>query len=335
MIVKEKIGRGFLYFMDVLEGLKLLPDNSQDLIIVDPPYYKAVNEKWDKQWKTEKEYLDWCRLWFAECVRVLKDTGSFYCYGNFDILSKQKVLIFDDVLNFRQNITLNKGLKSIAGRTSDKLRMFPTASEYCVFYTVQDMYGVKGAEKVKNYMYSEFEKCGLSFMEINRDLLNTTFKGGGGMAYNLLSKTRTNWDFPTKDKYTKLQKSGYWQKPYDELKNEFNDSRFTFNLPTGQTDVWDFTPDKVRFGHKTQKPQNISRRVVEASSNKEQNVLIPFAGSGSECEACEVLCRNWTAFENDQFSIDIIHERFENLNAFEKSKERELFSFTDELDKAD
>ena len=108
----------YLYQIDVLEGLKNIPDKSQDLIIADPPYYKAINEKWDKQWKTEAEYLDWCKLWFNECVRVLKDTGSFYCYGNFDILSKQKVLIFDKQLNFRQNITLNKGLKSIAGRTS-------------------------------------------------------------------------------------------------------------------------------------------------------------------------------------------------------------------------
>lgn len=300
-----------IYEIDVLEGFKMIPDKSQDLIIVDPPYYKAINEKWDKQWKTEKEYLDWCKLWFNECVRVLKDTGSFYCYGNFDILSKQKVLIFDDVLNFRQNITLNKGLKSIAGRTSDKLRMFPTASEYLLFYTVQDMYGKKGAEKIKNYMYSEFEKSGLSFMEINRDYLKTTFEGGGGMAYNLLSKTRNNWDFPTKDKYTKLQKSGFWQKEYDELKREYLKSRFVFNLPTGQTDVWDFTPDKVRYGHPTQKPQDICQMIIKASSNEGDNVLIPFAGSGSECVACDTLNRKYIAFENDNHNWAIAQKRVE------------------------
>ena len=35
-------------------------------------------------------------------------------------------LIFDKQLNFRQNITLDKGLKALQGGTSDKLRMFPT-----------------------------------------------------------------------------------------------------------------------------------------------------------------------------------------------------------------
>lgn len=331
MVVKEKIGRGFLYFMDVLEGLKLIPDNSQDLIIVDPPYYKTVSEKWDKQWKTEKEYLDWCKLWFAECVRVLKDTGSFYCYGNFDILSKQKVLMFDDVLNFRQNITLSKGLKSIAGRTSDKLRMFPTASEYLVFYINQEVDLVLLHQR--DYLLNEWKRSGLKITEIKN-----MFGFTGNQPYNWFApnnKGLATWQLPKQEHYEVLQQTGYWQKPYDELKNEFNDSRFTFNLPTGQTDVWEFTPDKVRYGHKTQKPQDICQRIIKASSNKGDNVLILFAGSGSECEACEILERNWTAFENDQFSIDIIHKRFKTLMAAIADKERGLFSFTDEQNKAD
>ena len=330
MIVKEKIGRGFLYFIDVLEGLRLLPDNSQDLIIIDPPYYKVVNEKWDKQWKTEKEYLDWCRLWFAECVRVLKDTGSFYCYGNFDILSKQKVLIFDEQLNFRQNITLSKGLKSIAGRTSDKLRMFPTASEYCVFYVVKNDNGTS----VNEYLRNELKLFGIA-NDVNKHFWkNGWAKQGSNIASHFFGKNEQNC-LPTIEQYERLQTTGFFKKEYVELEEMYFKDRFTFNLPMKQTDVWDFTPDKVRYGHKTQKPQDISRRVVNGSSNEEQSVLIPFAGSGSECEACEVLGRNWTAFENDQFSIDIIHERFENLNSFEKLKERGLFSFMDEQNKAD
>ena len=127
-----------IYNMDCIEYMRTLPNEYVDLIIADPPYYKAINEKWDKQWKTEEEYLEWTKKWFDECVRILKPTGVFYCYGNFDILSKQKVLIFDKKLNFRQNITLSKGLRAIAGRTSDKLRMFPTASEHLLYYVKQD-----------------------------------------------------------------------------------------------------------------------------------------------------------------------------------------------------
>lgn len=296
-----------IYEIDVLEGFKMIPDKSQDLIIVDPPYYKAINEKWDKQWKTEKEYLDWCKLWFAECVRVLKDTGSFYCYGNFDILSKQKVFIFDDVLNFRQNITLSKGLKSIAGRTSDKLRMFPTASEYLVFYINQEVDLVLLHQR--DYLLSEWKRSGLKIAEIKK-----MFGFTGNQPYNWFApnnKGLATWQLPKQEHYEVLQQTGYWQKPYDELKNEFNDSRFTFNLPTGQTDVWDFTPDKVRYGHPTQKPQDICQRIIKASSNEGDNVLIPFAGSGSECVACDTLNRKYIAFENDNHNWAIAQKRVE------------------------
>ena len=294
-----------LYQIDVLEGLKNIPDKSQDLIIVDPPYYKATNESWDKQWKTEADYLDWCKLWFNECVRVLKDTGSFYCYGNFDILSKQKVLIFDKQLNFRQNITLNKGLKSIAGRTSDKLRMFPTASEQLVFYINQDVDLVLLHQR--DYLNQQWKESGLTIKQIKQ-----MFGFTGNQPYNWFAPNNNGnatWQLPKKEHYEVLQKTGFWQIPYEQLKGEFDNNRFVFNLPYATTDVWDFTPDKVRYGHPTQKPQDICQRIIKASSNENDNVLIPFAGSGSEMVGCKELKRNCIAFEIESKYIDIIKQR--------------------------
>ena len=299
-----------LYQIDVLEGLKNIPDKSQDLIIADPPYYKEINESWDKQWKTEAEYMDWCKLWFNECVRVLKDTGSFYCYGNFDILSKQKVLIFDKKLNFRQNITLNKGLKSIAGRTSDKLRMFPTASEQLVFYINQDVDLVLLHQR--DYLNQQWKESGLTIKQIKQ-----MFGFTGNQPYNWFAPNNNGnatWQLPKKEHYEVLQETGYWQIPYEQLKGEFDNNRFTFNLPYATTDVWDFTPDKVRYGHPTQKPQDICQRIIKASSNENDNVLIPFAGSGSEMVGCKELKRNCIAFEIESKYIDIIKQRTNNAS---------------------
>lgn len=299
--------------IDVLEGLKQIETASQDLIIADPPYYKAINEKWDKQWETEQEYLDWCKLWFNECVRVLKPTGSFYCYGNFDILSKQKVLIFDKQLNFRQNITLNKGLKSIAGRTSDKLRMFPTASEYLLFY-INQSYSFQNNDSInevfkpiRQYLKGELAKSGLKTKDC-RKLMNLTIDAGG-----LRYFSDTSWMMIPEKHYTPLQLNGFFNMCYQELKQWYDSLSFTFNLPTGTTDVWDFTPDKVRYGHPTQKPQDICQRIIKASSNENDNVLIPFAGSGSEIVACEELKRKWTAFEIEDNYIEIINRRLGEL----------------------
>lgn len=303
-----------IHNIDCIEYMKTLPSESVDLIVADPPYYKAINEKWDKQWKTEEEYLNWTQQWFDECVRILKSTGVFYCYGNFDILSKQKVLIFDKQLNFRQNITLSKGLRAIAGRTSDKLRMFPTASEYLLYYTKQSEEFIKQQYNATNnfynimiYLKDEFNKSKLNGWNTRkfRELLGLTLTGGG-----LRYFSESAWIFPPRNIYEKFQQTGLFKKPYDLLLSEYNSKRFTFNLPTGVTDVWDFKPDKIRYGHKTQKPKDITDRIIKASSNENDIVFIPFAGSGSEIVSCIENNRNWIATElNKEYIDDIILKR--------------------------
>ena len=302
--------------VDVLEGFKGIENKSQDLIIADPPYYKAINEKWDKQWKTEDEYLDWCKLWFNECVRVLKDTGSFYCYGNFDILSKQKVLIFDKQLNFRQNITLNKGLKSIAGRTSNKLRMFPTASEYLLFYVKVNLGGNSFFsdnvlfKPIIDYLRNEFKEASrLGYKTKHfREWMGLNVNAGGIRYF-----AENVWIFPKEEHYKAFQNTGRFQKEYSELIEWYEQIKrevfFYFDLPFATTDVWDFTPDKVRYGHPTQKPQDICQRIIKASSNENDNVLIPFGGSGSEIVACKELKRNCIVFETESQYVEIINQR--------------------------
>lgn len=315
-----------VYNLDCVEYMKTLPNECVDLIIADPPYYKAINEKWDKQWKTEDEYLNWTQQWFNECVRVLKPTGVFYCYGNFDILSKQKVLIFDTQLSFRQNITLSKGLRSIAGRTSDKLRMFPTASEYLLYYTKQDDSGLSYIDdnyvKPQNPFRLEIirarTKVGLSTIDVA--------ELGGFYGKVNHGGSVSNWEkgsnIPTEEQFEKLKTFLPIEREYYDLKNEYDalrekykDKRFTFNLPTGVTDVWPFMPNKIRYGHKTQKPQDITDRIINASSNPNDLVYIPFAGSGSEIISCVKYNRNYIATEiNNEYIENIIYKRLENIS---------------------
>jgi len=66
---------------DCLTGLENIPKNSIDLVIVDPPYFKTVNQSWDYEWKTKDEYISWCRKWLDEVERVSKINASFYLFG--------------------------------------------------------------------------------------------------------------------------------------------------------------------------------------------------------------------------------------------------------------
>jgi len=78
--------------------MKKIPNNYISLIIADPPYFGIVKDSWDNQWKTEQDYLDWCEQWVIEGNRILKDNGSFYCWGCFgenNIVFAKLAIIFE------------------------------------------------------------------------------------------------------------------------------------------------------------------------------------------------------------------------------------------------
>ena len=64
---------------DALSVLKTINDNSIDLIFADPPYglKKDFGNKSDF-FESQKEYLEWSKLWLDECMRVLKKDGTMY-----------------------------------------------------------------------------------------------------------------------------------------------------------------------------------------------------------------------------------------------------------------
>ncbi len=76
-----------VYHEDVLVGLSKIPDESCQIIIIDPPYFRAVKEEWDNQWKDMNEYLEWSDKWISECIRVLKPKGTMYIYGFSETLA--------------------------------------------------------------------------------------------------------------------------------------------------------------------------------------------------------------------------------------------------------
>lgn len=66
---------------DALEVMKLIPDDSVDLTFADPPFNlkKSYEEYADN--KETCEYLDWCKKWLSEMVRITKPTGSIFVHN--------------------------------------------------------------------------------------------------------------------------------------------------------------------------------------------------------------------------------------------------------------
>lgn len=81
--------------------------------------------------------------------------------------------------------------------------------------------------------------------------------------------------------------------------------------------IWDDVAQVCSYReqlHPTEKPVELARRILEASSNRGDVVLIPFAGSGSECEACVRLDRSFIAYEASQLYCDVARRRLSDFN---------------------
>lgn len=57
MLNTVKISSCELINADCLEFIRSLPENSVDLIVTDPPYFKVKPEGWDNQWTGDEDYL--------------------------------------------------------------------------------------------------------------------------------------------------------------------------------------------------------------------------------------------------------------------------------------
>ncbi len=90
-------------------------------------------------------------------------------------------------------------------------------------------------------------------------------------------------------------------------------------------DVWRFPVlagkrfAKEKVAHPTQKPLNLCDRIVKHFSNEGDIILVPFAGSGSECISAFQNNRNFIAFELNQEYIKIANNRLlEASNLFQQ-----------------
>ena len=70
-----------IFHDDALAALRRLETESVQLIIADPPYFQVLGRRWDRQWRTEEDYLQWSLAWLTEAMRGLRADGLLYCFG--------------------------------------------------------------------------------------------------------------------------------------------------------------------------------------------------------------------------------------------------------------
>ena len=66
---------------DCLEIMQDIPDNSVDVTFADPPFNLKKKYNGYKDNKENDSYLEWCKQWISEMVRITKPTGSIFVHN--------------------------------------------------------------------------------------------------------------------------------------------------------------------------------------------------------------------------------------------------------------
>ena len=321
---------------DCLFLLPLLPDNSIDLILTDPPYMGVKSEDWDNQWDSPAAFLAWMGEVLAEYARVLKPNGSLYLFASPQMSARVECKV-GEVFNVINRITWRKppfSTKAEMFRKEDLRSFFPT-SEFVIFaehYGADNMAkGEAGYEakcdELRGFLYEPLR----AYLEDERSRSGTDkiacnvacgfSASAGGMASRHYF-SRSQWQMPTPEHYAALQalfnkKSKEFlrrdyedlrrdyeglRQDYEDLRRDYEDLRRPFAVSAADpyTDVWDFETVSTYPGkHPCEKPLPLLRHIITASSRPGAVVLDTFAGSASTGVACLETGRQFIGMEKD------------------------------------
>ncbi|MBI4301051.1 MAG: restriction endonuclease [Chloroflexi bacterium] len=278
-----------IYCGDNLEVLpKYIPDESVDLVYIDPPFNSSRN--YEVFWGEAQErrafedrfgdamtYLDWMRPRIREIHRVLKPTGSFYYHCDWHASHYVKVEL-DRVFGFDSfvNEIVWHYKRWPAGR-----HQFQRMHDVILFYS-----------KNRGQHF---------FSPLLESLTEGTLKRWRGM------KSRVDY----KDGIRQVTKM-----TQEASKGTLMD------------DVWDIpvinSQAKERLGYPTQKPLALLERIISASSNEDEVVLDAFCGCGTTLEASAKHKRRWIGIDFSPTACRVMADRLEKRLGLKEGVDFEL-----------
>ena len=257
---------------DCLTSTNHIQPGSIDLFFVDPPYFTTSIE-WDLQWKNKKEYYAWCQQWISDMYLQLKNTGSAYVCCQWQHSGMYQVMLEEAGFNILNRITWKRD-KGRGSNTNWKQMH-------------EDIWFVS---KTKNYTFN------IDQVKVLKKVI-APYKDENG-------NPKDWWVDPNTGEKVRLTHPGnLWE---------------TFSIPFWSSkEVRSYaktkrTPDNIFEKHNTQKPKDLVKRCITASSNEGDLVVDYFGGSGTTVVASKELNRNCIIFEKNPTYCDVIRTRLAN-----------------------
>jgi DNA modification methylase len=295
-----------------------LPDKCAKLIIADPPYYKTKGD-FDFIWKTFEDYLVDVEKWCLECKRILADNGTLLWYGDAKNIAYAQIIfdkkfkllnsvVWENTNDHKQQIRFNEDLRTFAP-TTERLLMYENKGDKTGGELIFEQF-LKPKNPFSKYLKIEFKNAKVTNKEISKLFPSRT----GG-----LTGCVSNWlngdNVITEEQYSKVKEfldNKYLLKPYEELKAEYEELkaeyeelkaeyeelRRPFNNALHLGDVIRLPNYETSdYDHDTIKPEKLTRILITTCSRENDLVVVPFAGSGTECAMSAKEKRPFIAYE--------------------------------------
>lgn len=265
---------------DCLKSLAAVPDNSVDLIYLDPPFFSQRDHSLMKKdgsaayrfsdtWESLSDYLEFLKVRVSLCRRKLKKTGSLFLHCDRSASHYIKVML-DEIFhpdNFQSEIiwSYRRWSNSKKGLLSNHQSIF--------FYSKTDEFKF-------NTVYEDYSPS-------------------------------TNVDQIMQRRVRDSRNKTVYQR------DENGDSVLTAEkkgVPLG--DVWDIPflnpKAKERVSYPTQKPILLLERIISLVTDENDVVLDPFCGSGSTLVAAKILKRRFIGFDISEEACRLTSARLKN-----------------------
>lgn len=295
---------------DCLKAHEYIENGSVDLILTDLPYgtikdIKNVNHgmsgkcEWDTVIDTDKI--------MQIANRILRKNGKMVLFSQQPFTNE---LINKAISNIPFSYSMIWEKDHFANALTAKKAPLNYYEDILVFNKVDS----GDNNRTKEYLVAEKEKAYIAGWTDKslRNLCGVSLKGGGLLCHYW---GVGQWMMPTKDKYTKLQETGFFKKPYEELKAMNKRHEPTFNLWEGKKYKSNILKYKKDYDghHPTQKPILLLEDLIKTFSNENDLIVDLTMGSGSTGVACKNLNRSFIGIEMDSSYYDIASERINNI----------------------
>jgi site-specific DNA-methyltransferase (adenine-specific) len=225
----------------------------------------------------------------------------------------------------------NKGKAHIAGNVNTaKIRRFPVVTEICVQYVFEPR--IDGLT-LQRWLYREWKRTGLAFRKANIAC------GVADVAVRKYLDQGHLWYYPPPEMFAKMAAyaneygdpkgkpffSQNGERPMTQV--EWATMRSTFHCPMGVTNVWERNPlkgaERIRVpelsgkaAHLNQKPLDLMKMIIEASSDPGQIIWEPFGGLFSASLAAKQTARKAFAGEINPTYFQLGLSRFTQTELF-------------------